>query len=567
MKTKPMNKRVTGANQIGFVLAVLLAIVAVNVIGQRLFARWDLTQEHVYTLSQNSRDLVKNLPDRLTVKAYISGNLQPHAAPIGAYLRDLLEEYAVASGGKLVWEAIDPLGNKELEEEAAKNKVQKLNQQRSDDNSVTVANAYLGISLQYQGNVESIPGFNRAEGMEYLISSMIKRMTSKRKKVAFAVSEGEPTGQRDQMGQGGGLQLMTQNLAADFEIVPVQLNQGPKPIPDDVDGLVVVGPRQPMSERSKFVIDQFLMRGKSVAFFVDGMELEAPRQQMPIPGMADQPRVAKKTDVGLDDLFEHYGIKVRDDIVLEPRQNAMGFIPVQGQMLVANYPTFPIAVRSANKHSTTDFVPGLVMPFASSVEIYKDRQKDLNWTPLLVSTSDSWRQPQLFVFSPTTEKLKVGTDKGPFTMAVAGEGKLTSFFAGKPYPNEKGEKVEPAAPNTTPAPGEEVVKDVSDGPVRIVVVGNAQLALDEIVGRLAQHLPIYQSNIHFFMGVVGYVAKDDAMAVLRTKGLTARPLLIKSDATPTLVKLGDVVGVPLLFITFGLVSWRVRLARRRRDHI
>jgi len=284
---------------------------------------------------------------------------------------------------------------------------------------------------------------------------------------------------------------------------------------------------------------------------------------MQIPGM-DQPRIAKKSDVGMDDLLEHYGVKVRDDLVLEPRQNAPGPVPVQGQLL--HYPTFPVAAKSAEKHSTTDFIKGLVLPFASSVEILKDKQPGVVWTPLVASTSDSWRQTGLFLFNPTAENLKVGADKGPLTMAVAGEGKLTSFFAGKPYPNDKGEKQQPAAPNASPAPGEEIVKEVSDGPARLVVVGSSSFASDDYV-RFGQRLPIYTSNIVFFMGIVDFVARDDGLAPLRSKGMTARPLTIKSDATPTLVKLSNVVGVPLLFIGFGLLRWRIRLARRKRARL
>lgn len=558
---QPMSKRRTGANQLVFVGAVLIGLVALNIMGARFFGRWDLTEEKVYTLSEGSKKLVRDLPDRLTVKAFLSSDLQAPFSTTATYLRDLLDEYAAASNGKLVWEAIDPTGNKELEEEAKKHRVPKRSRGRADTGKLTIAESYLGVSFQYQGNIESVPELAAPEGMEYVISSMIKRLTTKKRKVAFAISEGELSATPpDQMGQGGGLQLVSQYLQ-DYEVVPVALHQGAKPLGDDIEALIVPGPKNPMSERAKFVIDQFLMRGKSVAFLVDGMELEQPRQAM--PGMGETPRIAKKSDVGLDDLLAHYGVKLRDDLVLEPRQNAPGPVPVQGQLLLANYPTFPVAAKSSSKHSSTDFIKGLVMPFASTLEIDKDKQKDLVWTPLVTSTSDAWRQTGLFLFNPTGENLKVGTDKGPFVMAVAGEGKLTSFFAGKPYPNDKGEKVQPAAPNSSPAPGEEQVKDVSDGPARIVVVGSSHFASDDYV-RFGQRLPIYGANVVFFMGIVDFVAKDDGLAPLRSKGMTARPLTMHSDATPVLVKLSNIAGVPLALIAFGLVRWRIRLARRKR---
>src|SRR5258708_9910100 len=38
----------------------------------------------------------------------------------------------------------------------------------------------------------------------------------------------------------------------------------------------------------------------------------------------NQPRIGRKNETGLDDLLEHYGFKVHDDLVLEPRQNVQG---------------------------------------------------------------------------------------------------------------------------------------------------------------------------------------------------------------------------------------------------
>jgi ABC-type uncharacterized transport system involved in gliding motility auxiliary subunit len=45
--------------------------------------------------------------------------------------------------------------------------------------------------------------------------------------------------------------------------------------------------------------------------------------------------------------------------------------------------------------------------------------------------------------------------------------------------------------------------------------------------------------------------------------VASKPLTMGSDLTPTLVTWGNVAGVPLLFILFGVVRWRVRNARRR----
>ncbi len=50
---------------------------------------------------------------------------------------------------------------------------------------------------------------------------------------------------------------------------------------------------------------------------------------------------------------------------------------------------------------------------------------------------------------------------------------------------------------------------------------------------------------------------------MRAKGVAGKPLTVGSDVTPTLLTYGNVLGVPLLFILFGVVRWRVRNSRRR----
>ena len=562
MSGKKLNKAKTGANAVAFTVMVIAGLLFLNIVSNKFFKRLDFTADHIYTLSKPSKDLVAKLPDRLTVKAFISNDLQPPFSQVAQYVRDMLDEYKNASNGKLVWESIDPGENKDLEEEATKMKVPKMRRGKISSNKVEIGASYLGVAFQYGGQIESIPEINSQEGLEFQVSSLIKRMTVKKKKIAFAASEGELSTGGDPQGAhgGGGLQIVHQYMS-DYEVVPVQLTQGEKPIADDVDALVIAGPKQPFSERAKYVIDQFLMKGKSVAIFHAGMIIDSPKQ-MQIPGMDAQPRIGRKNDVGIDDLLEHYGFKVHDDLVFEPRQNVPGPVPVQGQLFLANYPTFVAATHVDEKSSIMDHVQGVVLPFVSSIEKVKDKQPNVTVTQLVSSTPEAWRQSGFFLFDPQNSQLKVSDDKGPFAFAYSATGKFKSFFAGKPYPNEKGEKVNPPAANASLAPGVEKPLDESAQPGRLIVVSNSDFASDEYL-RFGRQIPTYGANLLFFMNVMDWLAQDEALAPIRAKGVQTRPLTMASDSTPTTVKAVNMIGVPALFILFGIVRWRARTARRR----
>jgi ABC-type uncharacterized transport system involved in gliding motility auxiliary subunit len=278
--------------------------------------------------------------------------------------------------------------------------------------------------------------------------------------------------------------------------------------------------------------------------------------------MNGQPQIGQKNEAGLDDLLGSYGFTIKDDLVLEPQLNVPGPVPIQGQMFLANYPTFIAATKLAEKNSLLDHVKMLALPFASSVDYQKDKQPGLTATPLAWSSGDSWRQSGFFLFDPQGNKLKVGEDKGPFTLAWSAQGKLKSFFAGKPYPNAKGEKVAPPAPNESVAPGVEKPLDESTGTPRILVVGDSDFSSDDYL-RFGQQLPGYGSDLLFVLNAMDWLAHDDTLAPIRAKSVQSRPLTYASASTPTLVKYANIVGIPLLFILFGVIRWRLRTARRR----
>ena len=58
-----------------FITFIVVALVLANVISRRLFFRWDLTQNKMYTLSESSRRVIGKLDDRLLVKVYFSDDL------------------------------------------------------------------------------------------------------------------------------------------------------------------------------------------------------------------------------------------------------------------------------------------------------------------------------------------------------------------------------------------------------------------------------------------------------------------------------------------------------------
>jgi gliding-associated putative ABC transporter substrate-binding component GldG len=536
-------KVLTASNATAYVLLAVGVVVLVNLIGTRVFGRLDLTESHVYTLAPGSKAIVANLPDYVTVKAYISKKeLPPELQAVASYVRDLLDEYRTYSKGKLRFEAFDPGDDKKIEEEAGQCKVQKLQVQVMREQKFEVGAYYLGICFQYQGKDEAIPQATQVEGLEYRISSLLKRLTQKKQKIAVTNGHGEA-------------ELGYLKHIEEFEVTNV--NPSSAPIPDDVDAIIVPGPKQPFDDKGRHEIDAFLMKGKGAIFMVDGMAMSAPRTQgMPPEMMAGQPKIGQPNDTGLGEILEKYGFKVGQDFVLDtPKVPGPIDLP-DGRKMLASVPVYvAVKVPEDKDLSVLDHITALVFPFGSSVDLVgplaggKTPANGKLWT-IAKTTPSAWKVSGMFFFSPTT-KIEEGKDKGAFGMAYAYQGPLKSAY---PSPAAAAGMSAPDQANTPPSE--------SKKPVRLLVVGDSDFASEDYL-QVGRYIPIYSEGAQMLLNAMGWATEDEALTPVRTKTLTARPIEASSAGTVRALQLFNVLGVPLAFVAFGVVRWRVRGARRQ----
>ena len=542
-------KRTYASNAGLYALFVIGAIVAVNMLGTRVFGRLDLTEKKVYTLSPASKDVVRNLPDYLSVKAYISKDLPPELATISRYVRDLMDEYRTYSKGKLRFEAIDPGADKKIEEEATACKVNKLQIQVMRSQKFEVGTYYLGLCFQYAGQSEAIPEIGQAEGLEYMVSSLVKRMTQKKRKIAFTTGHGE-------LDLNQGFQALKHAISQEYETSTLNPSSGP--IPDDVDALVVGGPKQAFDEKGAREIDAFLMKGKGAVILVDGMAMNSPRGGAPDMPM---PKIGQPNESGLGKLLEGYGFKVGQDFIMD-RQNVPGPVDYNGRRMLANHPIF-VGVEVKDQKDEKEFsilsgIKAAVFPYASSVELTGPlaggkAERGQVW-PLAKTSKGSWKQTGFFFMSPGA-KVEESKDKGPFDLGYAYKGVLKSAFAaGAAAPP-------PPAGMSVPDLAKDNAAVESKRPVRLVVVGDSDFASDEYI-QMARYIPLYQSGAQLLFNAVSWTLEDEALTPVRSKTITARPIHLESEQRATVLKGINIIGLPIAFCLFGILRWRVRRGGR-----
>lgn len=140
-------------------------LLVANLLGANLWldqigwARADLTQGRVYTLSDATRRYLGELREPLLIRAYFSASTHPLLAPLVPRLRDLLAEYAEAGGSKLRVEIVDPRDDPKIEEEAASRfGIQPVPFQVASKYQASVVNSYFDILVSY-GDQYQVLGF------------------------------------------------------------------------------------------------------------------------------------------------------------------------------------------------------------------------------------------------------------------------------------------------------------------------------------------------------------------------------------------------------------------------
>ncbi len=542
------------ANQTLFVGAVLGSLVLLNIVALRLFARFDVTHDRRYTLSEASRQTMEQLEDTVTVTAYFTEDLPPPFSSNARYVRDLLEEYRAASKGKLAFELIDPRKQETEEDKETKKEIkrdifgrafreatsverellslgiQPVDVPHIEDDKQQVMRAYMGLVIRHQEKKEVIPVVQRVDGLEYYVTSLIRKMTRPKQPV-IGVLQGHDAPTLD-----GKLSRLQAVLSQTYSVRPVDLT-GKDKIDDDVDALFVIGPKSALSPNEVRAIDQFLMRGKSAAFFLDAVQVDLKDFQR-----AD-------ADHGLSALLKTYGVELGDKLVGDAAAAAINIQERRGFMILTTqvpYAFIPLVAQLEGDSPISKGLGGISLPFTTTV---KATPGDGRQVQVLARSSPticgafgcrgSWLEEKPYDIDPRREwhiaKEKLG---GPYDLIVQVSGKLKSHFA-----------AEASASNASGG-----LLAESQGESRLVVVGSSSWLWDEFSTRQNQ---VLAANI------ADWLVLDPALLAVRNRGVAGTPLKAEiSDGTRNAVKFGNALGIPVLLVGFGLVRWRMREARR-----
>ncbi|MBS0513855.1 MAG: Gldg family protein [Proteobacteria bacterium] len=412
------------------ILAVLF--VAVILISNTLFrgARLDLTENHLYTLSQGTKNILSSIDEPVNLTLYFSDkaaaeSTNPDAAALRNYaprVRELLAEMAARAGGKLRVQTIDPLPFSEDEDRATTLGLQALPWGQGG------GNIFLGIVGTNSTNGKSVMPIanpNKETFLEYDVAKMIHEL-SMTKKPAVGLISGLPMGagfdaQTRQMRQPWAIQSQLEQMFDLRTLTPASV----KAIDKDINVLVVVQPKN-LPDDAQYAIDQFVLRGGHLLVFVDPLAESDDSGADP-----NNPQAALLADRSSDlpKLFKAWGIDYSPSKIVLDREHALQVSSPQGQPI--RHP----AILGFNQRDlnptdiTTAQLQSINVSTAGFFQLAKDSKNKL--TPLIQTSADATTVPADRVkFLPDPSQLLVDYKPGgqPLVVAARLEGKFASAF-------------------------------------------------------------------------------------------------------------------------------------------
>lgn len=271
----------------GSLLLLLLIFGALVMLSANLLTgmRLDLTENRLYTLSEGTANILDDLDEPVNLYLFFSEESSRDLPQIRSYakrVRELLEEFGNHAGGQLNLEFVDPQPFSEQEDQAAAFGLQAVPVGAGGET------LYFGVAgTNAFDDVQAIPFLQQAKEqfLEYDLAKMVQTLGMPKKRSVGLLATLPMTAGYDaatqSMREAWVIYDQFQQL---FDVVTVDPAGGA--LPDDIEALILVHPRE-LSSSLQYEIDQFVLGGGRAIVFLDPYaEVDRGDPNDPMAGMS-----------------------------------------------------------------------------------------------------------------------------------------------------------------------------------------------------------------------------------------------------------------------------------------
>jgi len=505
-------------NYIKYIVLLVIALVAINVLSNNVFKRFDLTEDKRYTLSASAIEIIDAAESPIVVDIFLEGEDFPSEfRRLQNETKQLLEEFQ-AVNSHVVFNFINPLADDATRER----NIQQLTQRGlkpmqlsvQENGKSTQAVIFPWALASYNERTVTIPLVknkigasqqelvsNSVQHLEYAFADGFSKLTKpKRRKIAILKGNAQL---EDKYIANFVKKLGEYYYIAPFTLDSVASNpQNTLKSMSSYDLIISAKPTQAFTEAEKLVLDQYTMNGGKSLWLVDAVAMEKDSLYNPAGT-----NYAVSRDLNLTDFFFKYGVRINPYMVSTlysaPITLAMGE-GSESQFQHLQWPYSPLS-GSNSTHPIVNNLNLVKFDFANQIDTLKNSihktillqtapQTKLEGTPRAVSLDLVTKQqdPQAF-------------NKGSQTLAVLLEGEFSSVYSNRVKPFD--------------IPG---AKEKSK-PTKMIVIADGDVIKNDVNRNIPQELGFDRwtgqtyGNKEFLLNAVNYLLDDNGLINIRSK--------------------------------------------------
>lgn len=504
MKNKTLYS--SGGLLLGAALSIAIIILAnASLTGLRI----DLTEDKLFTLSEGTVNIILSLDEPIHLDFYFSRETllgYPGLLNYGTRVRDLLEEYAAKSGGKIQLTIIEPEPFSEEEDQAVASGLQGVSINTSGDR------AYFGLlGTNSTDDEANIPFFqdSREAALEYDITKLIFNLANPKKRVVGIISSLPVFGEAFQ-GQATKPWAIVGVMREFFEVK--NLGATPDELDDDIDVLMVIHPKN-LKDETLFAIDQFMLAGGSAFIFVDPLAETDRSQADPLNSMT-MPDLNSDLKIFLDG----WGIEIVDSKLAADITSAMRVQTrsPRGPQETLYLPWLRLGEDSFNKNDfTTSELKVIHLGTAGIIE--QKEESSVEMSRLIQTSADSMKLERdliLFQQDPNIILDNFVSENKRLSLAVRLSGHVNSAYPeGNPVASEE---------------GEDSTGYLKEGDINIILVADTDILSDIFWVRTQSFFGIeipqpIANNGDFVINTLENLSGNTDLISLRSRGEFSRP--------------------------------------------
>lgn len=549
---------------------LLILIIAVNVLASIQHVRIDLTKEKRFSLSSSTKKILQHLEQPVQIDVYLTGDLSAGFKKLSIAGEELLNEFKEYGKGNLQFRFIKPgdglpdslriqlydslvqMGIKPFNNQVSKKEGEEKTERLIFPSAMVIyENRKIAVDLMSgKSGMDEETTLNYSEALlEFKFADAIDKLTRKNIPiVAYAAGNGEP------LPPNGTIKDLFVQLSNNYRFGVVNLATGNLDA-DTINALLVVKPKSSFTETEKLKIDQYVMNGGNVIWFIDKLYAE---MDSLLRSQADF--VAFDKNLNLDDILFRYGVRINTNLLQDLKCAKQPIVVSQlgGQPQIKRlpFPYYPLLsspsdhVISKNLDDVLSIFPGTIDTvkapgITKTILLASDTNSRTISTPALVSLQSVKSEEDFRFFT-----------KSYLPVAVLLEGNFTSLYANR-FTNELSDSLSMFSQKSFTAkstkPSKQII--VSDADIVTNVVTQSQGPLP--MGM--QEFENYQfANREFLLNSVDYLVNPNGVLGARNKDFTIRLLDKSKIATQkTFWQLINILIPIFLVIVFGSIyQWK-----------